>query len=320
MRILITGGAGFIGSHLSERLLAEGHEVIVLDNYFTGRKENIFHLMDNHRFELIRHDVTEPIFLEVDQIYNLACPASPVHYQYNPVKTVKTSVMGAINMLGMAKRVRARILQASTSEVYGDPEIHPQTEDYWGNVNPIGFRSCYDEGKRLAETLFMDYHRQNDVDTRIVRIFNTYGPRMLENDGRVVSNFIVQALRGEDLTIYGTGEQTRSFCYVDDLVEGLIRLMNTEGEDMHMPVNIGNPGEFTMNELATEVSKAIGKEIKITHLPLPQDDPKQRQPNITRAKEVLKWEPTIPLKEGLQKTVAYFAERLKTTDNKTAKV
>ncbi len=320
MRILITGGAGFIGSHLSERLLTEGHEVIVLDNYFTGRKENIFHLMDNHRFELIRHDVTEPIFLEVDQIYNLACPASPVHYQYNPVKTVKTSVMGAINMLGMAKRVRARILQASTSEVYGDPEIHPQTEDYWGNVNPIGFRSCYDEGKRLAETLFMDYHRQNEVDTRIVRIFNTYGPRMLENDGRVVSNFIVQALRGDDLTIYGTGEQTRSFCYVDDLVEGLIRLMNTEGESMHMPVNIGNPGEFTMNELAGEVSKAIGKEIKITHLPLPQDDPKQRQPNITRAKEVLKWEPTIPLAEGLQKTVAYFAERIKTPDNKTAKV
>jgi UDP-glucuronate decarboxylase len=320
MRILITGGAGFIGSHLSERLLSEGHEVIVLDNYFTGRKENIFHLMDNHRFELIRHDVTEPIFLEVDQIYNLACPASPVHYQYNPVKTVKTSVMGAINMLGLAKRVRARILQASTSEVYGDPEIHPQTEDYWGNVNPIGLRSCYDEGKRLAETLFMDYHRQNDVDTRIVRIFNTYGPRMLENDGRVVSNFIVQALRGEDLTIYGTGEQTRSFCYVDDLVEGLIRLMNTEAENMHMPVNIGNPGEFTMNELAEEVAKTLGKEIKITHLPLPQDDPKQRQPNIARAKEVLGWEPTIPLAEGLKKTVAYFAERIKTSDNRTAKV
>lgn len=320
MRILITGGAGFIGSHLSERLLSEGHEVIVLDNYFTGRKENIFHLMDNHRFELIRHDVTEPIFLEVDQIYNLACPASPVHYQYNPVKTVKTSVMGAINMLGLAKRVRARILQASTSEVYGDPEIHPQPEDYFGNVNCIGFRSCYDEGKRVAETLFMDYHRQNKVDTRIVRIFNTYGPRMLENDGRVVSNFIVQALRGDDLTIYGTGEQTRSFCYVDDLVEGLIRLMNTEAEDLHLPVNIGNPGEFTMNELATEVSKAIGKEIKITHLPLPQDDPKQRQPNITRAKAVLGWEPTIPLAQGLQKTVAYFAERIKTSDNKTAKV
>src|SRR5215213_2178417 len=652
-RILITGGAGFIGSHLCERLLNEGNEVICLDNFFTGRKENIFHLMDNHRFELIRHDVTEPIFLEVDQIYNLACPASPVHYQYNPVKTVKTSVMGAINMLGLAKRVKARIFQASTSEVYGDPEIHPQTEDYWGNVNPIGLRSCfsddtevltkegwkffpdvteldefvtltkehkleyhrpseiikqryigelihfknnncnllvtpnhkmyvrerekenfelipayasiqwdraqmlkvvnyeaterkwfdfprdeearkfakipfvekidmddwieffgyyitegcvskrkgnyrvliaqskeknpenyqkiraclerlpfnfvdsydhqfcitnkqlyfylsqfgksnekflpselknlskrqlqilfeammlgdgnkcgdtyysssyklisdfqeillkigyngnirladtrkekpiysthilnrsnkrfitpsypertvqlydgyvycvnvpnhviyvrrngkalfcgncYDEGKRIAETLFMDYHRQNGVDTRIVRIFNTYGPKMLENDGRVVSNFIVQALRGEDLTIYGTGEQTRSFCYVDDLVEGFIRLMNTEAKDIHMPVNIGNTGEFTMNELAREVAKTIGKEIKITHLPLPQDDPKQRQPNITRAQELLGWSPTIPLAEGLKKTVAYFAERIKTSDNKTAKV
>lgn len=320
MRILITGGAGFIGSHLCERLLNEGNEVICLDNFFTGRKENILHLMDNHLFELIRHDVTEPIFLEVDQIYNLACPASPVHYQYNPVKTVKTSVMGAINMLGLAKRVKARIFQASTSEVYGDPEIHPQTEDYWGNVNPIGLRSCYDEGKRIAETLFMDYHRQNNVDTRIVRIFNTYGPKMLENDGRVVSNFIVQALKGEDLTIYGTGEQTRSFCYVDDLVEGFIRLMNTEAEDIHLPVNIGNPGEFTMNELAQEVAKAIGKDIKITHMPLPQDDPKQRQPNITRAKELLGWEPTIPLAEGLKKTVAYFAERIVTEDNKTAKV
>jgi UDP-glucuronate decarboxylase len=320
MRILITGGAGFIGSHLCERLLAEGNEVICLDNFFTGRKENIFHLMDNHRFELIRHDVTEPIFLEVDQIYNLACPASPVHYQYNPVKTVKTSVMGAINMLGLAKRVRARILQASTSEVYGDPQIHPQTEDYWGNVNPIGLRSCYDEGKRLAETLFMDYHRQNAVDTRLVRIFNTYGPRMLENDGRVVSNFIVQALRGEQLTIYGTGEQTRSFCYVDDLVEGLIRLMNTEAADLHLPVNIGNPGEFTMNELAQEVARALGKQIKVTHLPLPQDDPKQRQPNITRAREVLGWQPTIPLADGLKKTVEYFAKRILTSENKTASV
>jgi UDP-glucuronate decarboxylase len=319
-RILITGGAGFIGSHLCERLLNEGNEVICLDNFYTGRKENIFHLMDNHRFELIRHDVTEPIFLEVDQIYNLACPASPVHYQFNPVKTVKTSVMGAINMLGLAKRVKARIFQASTSEVYGDPEIHPQTEDYWGNVNPIGLRSCYDEGKRIAETLFMDYHRQNSVDTRIVRIFNTYGPKMLENDGRVVSNFIVQALRGDDLTIYGTGEQTRSFCYVDDLVEGFIRLMNTEAEDIHMPVNIGNPGEFTMNELAQKVAQAIGRDIKITHLPLPQDDPKQRQPNITRAKNLLGWEPTIPLAEGLKKTVAYFAERITQKDNKTAKV
>jgi UDP-glucuronate decarboxylase len=310
MRILITGGAGFLGSHLCERLLAEGNEVICLDNFFTGRKENIVHLLDDKNFELVRHDVTEPILLEVDQIYNMACPASPVHYQYNPVKTVKTSVMGAINMLGMAKRVKARILQASTSEIYGDPLIHPQTEDYFGNVNSIGLRSCYDEGKRVAETLFMDYHRQNGVDTRVVRIFNTYGPRMLENDGRVVSNFIVQALRGDELTIYGNGEQTRSFCYVDDLVEGIIRLMNAEAEDIHLPVNIGNPGEFTMNELANEVAKAVGAEIKITHLALPQDDPKQRQPNIERAKSLLKWQPTIPLAIGLKKTVAYFAERI----------
>jgi UDP-glucuronate decarboxylase len=310
MRILVTGGAGFIGSHLCERLLSEGNEVLCLDNFFTGRRENISHLLDDHRFELIRHDVIEPILLEVDQIYNMACPASPVHYQYNPVKTVKTSVMGMINMLGMAKRVKARILQASTSEVYGDPLIHPQTEDYWGNVNPIGFRSCYDEGKRIAETLMMDYHRQNGVDTRIVRIFNTYGPRMLENDGRVVSNFIVQALRGEDLTIYGTGEQTRSFCYVDDLVDGLIRLMNTEAETINDPVNIGNPGEFTMNELAREVAEACGKEIKIKHLPLPQDDPKQRQPNITRAQQLLGWQPYVPLREGLKKTVSYFAARV----------
>ena len=310
MRILVTGGAGFIGSHLCARLLNEGHEVICLDNYFTGRKENIAHLLDNYRFELIRHDITEPIFLEVDQIYNLACPASPVHYQYNPVKTVKTSVMGAINMLGLAKRVKARIFQASTSEVYGDPLIHPQTEDYWGNVNPIGLRSCYDEGKRIAETLFMDYHRQNGVDTRIVRIFNTYGPKMRADDGRVVSNFIVQALRGEKLTIYGTGEQTRSFCYVDDLVEGFIRLMNTEAEDIHLPVNIGNPGEFTMNELAQEVEKASGKKATIEYLPLPQDDPKQRQPNIEKAKNLLNWSPTVPLAEGLKKTVAYFAENI----------
>ena len=315
MRILVTGGAGFIGSHLCERLITEGHEVICLDNFFTGRRENIFHLLDNHRFELIRHDVTEPILLEVDQIYNLACPASPIHYQYNPVKTVKTSVMGAINMLGLAKRVRARILQASTSEVYGDPLVHPQTEDYFGNVNCIGLRSCYDEGKRVAETLMMDYQRQNGVDTRIVRIFNTYGDRMLENDGRVVSNFIVQALRGEDLTIYGDGTQTRSFCYVDDLVEGIMRLMNTEAETIHLPVNIGNPGEFTMNELAEEVAKIVGTEIKIKYLPLPQDDPKQRQPNIERAKNLLGWSPTIPLAEGLEKTVAYFAERIKTSEN-----
>ncbi len=311
MRILVTGGAGFIGSHLCERLLDDNHDVICLDNYFTGRKENIAHLLDNYRFELIRHDVTLPIFLEVDQIYNLACPASPIHYQHNPVKTVKTSVMGAINMLGMAKRVNARILQTSTSEVYGDPEIHPQTEDYWGNVNCIGLRSCYDESKRVAETLFMDYHRQDNVDTRIVRIFNTYGPKMMPNDGRVVSNFIVQALNGEDLTVYGSGEQTRSFCYVDDLVEGIIRLMNTEADDIHLPVNLGNPGEFTMNELAQEVAKAVGADITIKHLPLPQDDPKQRQPDISRAKQLLNWSPTVPLDEGLKKTVAYFAERIK---------
>ena len=306
MRILVTGGAGFIGSHLCERLLSEGNEVICLDNFFTGRKANVAHLLDNRSFELVRHDVTEPILLEVDQIYNLACPASPIHYQYNPVKTVKTSVMGAINMLGMAKRVKARILQASTSEVYGDPLVHPQTEDYFGNVNPIGLRSCYDEGKRVAETLMMDYHRQNGVDTRIVRIFNTYGERMLENDGRVVSNFVVQALRGQDLTIYGDGSQTRSFCYVSDLVDGIIRLMNAEGHDLHMPVNIGNPGEFTMNELAAEVGKATGKDIKITYLPLPQDDPKQRRPNIEKAKQLLGWEPKVPLAEGLKETVKYF--------------
>lgn len=273
MRILVTGGAGFIGSHLCERLLAQGHDVICLDNFFTGRKENIADMIGEKRFEVIRHDVTEPILLEVDQIYNLACPASPVHYQYNPIKTVKTNVMGTINMLGLAKRVRARILQASTSEVYGDPLIHPQTEDYWGNVNCIGLRSCYDEGKRVAETLMMDYHRQSGVDTRIVRIFNTYGERMLENDGRVVSNFIVQALRGEELTIYGDGEQTRSFCYVSDLIEGLIRLMNAmDGSEIHEPVNIGNPGEFTMNELAEEIGKVAGKKIRVRHLPLPGQD------------------------------------------------
>jgi UDP-glucuronate decarboxylase len=306
MRLLVTGGAGFIGSHLCERLLSEGEEVICLDNFFTGRKSNIAHLLDEHKFELIRHDVTEPILLEVDQIYNLACPASPIHYQFNPVKTVKTSVMGAINMLGMAKRVKARILQASTSEVYGDPLVHPQTEDYFGNVNPIGPRSCYDEGKRVAETLMMDYNRQNGVDTRIVRIFNTYGDRMLENDGRVVSNFVVQALRGRELTVYGDGSQTRSFCYVSDLVDGLIRLMNTEGDGMHLPVNIGNPGEFTMMELAEEVGKATGREIKLKFLPLPKDDPKVRRPNIELAKRLLGWEPKVPLEEGLKKTVDYF--------------
>ena len=310
MRILVTGGAGFIGSHLCERLIENGDDVVCLDNFYTGRKENISHLLDNYRFELIRHDVTVPILLEVDQIYNFACPASPIHYQFNPVKTVKTSVMGAINMLGIAKRVKARILQASTSEVYGDPLVHPQVEAYFGNVNPIGPRSCYDEGKRVAETLFMDYRRQNDVDTRIVRIFNTYGPRMLENDGRVVSNFVVQALRGEDLTVYGDGEQTRSFCYVDDLVEGIIRLMNVEGEDAHMPVNLGNPGEFTMNELAQQVAKASGKDISVTNLPLPPDDPKQRKPDISRAQELLDWNPTIALAEGLNKTIGYFADRI----------
>ena len=308
MRILVTGGAGFIGSHLCERLISEGNEVLCLDNFFTGRRENIFHLLDNPRFELLRHDVTEPILLEVDQIYNLACPASPVHYQYNPVKTVKTSVMGAINMLGLAKRVRARILQASTSEVYGDPLVHPQTEDYWGNVNPIGLRSCYDEGKRLAETLMTDYHRQNKVDIRIARIFNTYGPRMLENDGRVVSNFIVQALRGQPLTLYGEGQQTRSFCYVDDLLEGLIRLMNTE--NLHDPVNLGNPGEFTIRQLAEEVIKTCDSKSSFTYMPLPADDPRQRKPDITRAQTVLGWNPTIPLREGLKKTVEDFKTRV----------
>ncbi len=304
MRILVTGGAGFLGSHLCERLIAQEHDVICLDNFFTGRRENILHLLSNPRFELVRHDVIEPILLEVDQVYNLACPASPIHYQYNPVKTVKTSVMGAINMLGLAKRVRARILQASTSEIYGDPMVHPQPEEYWGNVNPIGFRSCYDEGKRLAETLMMDYHRQNNVDIRIARIFNTYGPRMLENDGRVVSNFIVQALRGEPLTLYGEGQQTRSFCYVDDLIEALIRLMNTEG--VHEPVNLGNPGEFTIKQLAEEVMRICGSDSGFKYLSLPQDDPRQRKPDITRAQTLLGWNPTIPLREGLEKTVAYF--------------
>jgi len=309
MRCLVTGGAGFLGSHLCERLLNDGHEVICLDNYFTGRMANVAHLRDNRCFELIRHDVTEPILLEVDRIFNLACPASPIHYQFNPVKTIKTSVMGAINMLGMAKRVKARILQASTSEVYGDPAVHPQTEDYWGNVNPIGIRSCYDEGKRVAETLFMDYHRQNNVDIRIVRIFNTYGPRMLMNDGRVVSNFIVQALKGEDITIYGDGSQTRSFCYVDDLIEGFVRMMNQD--KIIGPVNIGNPGEFTMLELAKEVLDLTGSKSKIVHKPLPGDDPKMRRPNIDLAKSALGWEPTIPLRQGLEKTIVYFEELLR---------
>jgi UDP-glucuronate decarboxylase len=304
VRILITGGAGFIGSHLCERLLDDGHDVICLDNFFTGQRSNIVGLLDNPNFELIRHDVIEPILLEVDQIYNLACPASPIHYQYNPVKTVKTNVMGTINMLGLAKRVRARILQASTSEVYGDPDVHPQPENYWGNVNPIGLRSCYDEGKRLAETLMMDYHRQNRVDIRIARIFNTYGPRMREDDGRVVSNFIVQALRGEPLTIYGSGDQTRSFCYVDDLVEALTRLMNTDGA--HEPVNLGNPEEFTIKQLANEVIRICGSDSGINSLPLPQDDPQQRKPDTSRAQKLLDWNPNVQLQEGLKKTVAYF--------------
>jgi UDP-glucuronate decarboxylase len=309
MRILVTGGAGFIGSHLCERLLDEGNEVLCLDNFFTGQRENILQLLDNHKFEVLRHDVIEPILLEVDQIYNLACPASPIHYQYNPVKTVKTSVMGMINMLGLAKRVRARILQASTSEIYGDPLVHPQTEDYWGNVNPIGLRSCYDEGKRLAETLMVDYHRQNKVDIRIARIFNTYGPRMLEDDGRVVSNFIVQALKGKPLTLYGEGSQTRSFCYVDDLIEGLIRLMNTE--DLHQPVNLGNPGEFTIKELASEVIIVCGSDSKFEYLPLPEDDPRQRQPDISRAQSLLGWNPTIALRQGLERTVDDFKNRVR---------
>jgi UDP-glucuronate decarboxylase len=308
MRTLITGGAGFIGSHLCERLLLEGEEVICLDNFFTGRRENVLHLLDHPRFELLEHDVIEPIMLEVDRIYNLACPASPIHYQYNPVQTVKTSVMGTINMLELARRVQARILQASTSEIYGDPEVHPQAESYWGNVNPIGIRSCYDEGKRIAETLMMDYHRLNRVDIRIARIFNTYGTRMLESDGRVVSNFIMQALKGEPLTIYGTGEQTRSFCYVDDLIEGLIRLMMTD--DIHEPVNLGNPKEFTIRELAEEVRRICDSCSEIKYLPLPQDDPRQRQPDISRARRLLSWEPLIPLRDGLEKTVAHFAERI----------
>lgn len=315
MRILVTGGAGFIGSHLCERLLADNHEVICLDNFFTGRRENILDLLSNKRFELLRHDVIEPILLEVDQIYNLACPASPIHYQYNPVKTVKTSVMGMINMLGLAKRVRARILQASTSEVYGDPLVHPQPENYWGNVNPVGLRSCYDEGKRIAETLMMDYHRQNHVDTRIARIFNTYGPRMLENDGRVVSNFIVQSLRGEPLTLYGEGNQTRSFCYVDDLVEALIRLMNVE--NVHEPVNLGNPTEFTIKELANKVSEICNSRSEIKRLPLPEDDPKQRKPDISRAQTLLNWTPTVPLSEGLEKTVSYFRARMNKQEPQT---
>ena len=305
-RILVTGGAGFIGSHLCERLLKDGNDVICLDNYFTGNKDNIRHLIGNDHFELVRHDITQPYTAEVDEIYNLACPASPVHYQHDPVKTIQTCVIGSMNMLGLAKRTGAKILQASTSEVYGDPIIHPQVESYWGNVNPIGIRSCYDEGKRCAETLFMDYHRQNNVKIKIIRIFNTYGPRMSMNDGRVVSNFIVQALKGENITIYGDGRQTRSFQYVDDLVEGMIRMMET-GDDFTGPVNIGNPGEFTMLELAEKVIEITGSKSKIVFEPLPQDDPRQRKPDITLANEKLNgWKPDIKLNEGLQYTVDYF--------------
>jgi len=304
-RILVTGGAGFLGSHLCDRLVAQGHDVLCLDNFFTGGKQNISHLLGKPNFELIRHDLVEPILLEVDQIYNLACPASPIHYQYNPVKTIKTCVMGAINMLGLAKRVKARILQASTSEIYGDPTVHPQKENYWGNVNTIGIRSCYDEGKRCAETLFFDYHRQNKVDIRVVRIFNTYGPRMHPNDGRVVSNFIVQALNNEDITVFGDGTQTRSFCYVDDLIEGMIRMMNGPG-DFIGPVNLGNPNELTILELAEKVIKITNSKSKIINAPLPQDDPRQRQPDITLAGERLGWKPETDLKDGLEKTIQYF--------------
>ena len=304
-RILITGGAGFLGSHLCDRLTEDGHDVLCLDNFFTGAKRNISHLIGRPNFELIRHDLVHPIFLEVDEIYNLACPASPIHYQYNPVKTVKTNVMGAINMLGVAKRVKAKILQASTSEVYGNPTVHPQNEDYWGNVNTIGPRSCYDEGKRCAETLFFDYHRQNRVNIRVVRIFNTYGPRMHPNDGRVVSNFIVQALTNQDITVYGDGSQTRSFCYVDDLIEGLIRMMNGP-DDFVGPVNLGNPTEFTILDLAEKTIRLTGSKSKIIFKPLPQDDPLQRRPDITLAKEMLQWEPRIDVEKGLNKTIEYF--------------
>jgi UDP-glucuronate decarboxylase len=309
IRTLVTGGAGFLGSHLCERLVSEGHDVICLDNFFTGSKANVAHLLNKPNFELMRHDVTFPLYVEVDQIYNLACPASPVHYQHDPVQTTKTSVHGAINMLGLAKRTGARIFQASTSEVYGDPEVHPQPESYWGKVNPIGIRSCYDEGKRCAETLFFDYYRQHNLDIKVARIFNTYGPRMHPNDGRVVSNFIVQALKGENITIYGDGQQTRSFCYVDDLVEGFVRLMNTE-PGFTGPVNLGNPGEFTMLELAEKVIKHVGGKSKLAFHPLPQDDPRQRQPNISLAKEKLNWEPKMSLDNGLKETITYFKRML----------
>src|SRR5579862_6285657 len=311
-RVLVTGGAGFLGSHLCERLIEQGHDVLCVDNYFTGRKDNISHLLDNPNFEAMRHDVTWPLFVEVDEIYNLACPASPVHYQFDPVQTTKTSVLGAINMLGLAKRVKAKVFQASTSEVYGDPTVHPQTEDYRGNVNPIGPRACYDEGKRCAETLFFDYYRQHKTEIRVIRIFNTYGPRMHPNDGRVVSNFIIQALKGEPITIYGEGSQTRSFCYVDDLIDGMIRMMNQD--EMTGPVNIGNPREMTIRELAEMVLAKIGGKSKLVKKPLPEDDPLQRQPNIALAKAKLGWEPKVPLETGLEKTIAYFADRQKAGD------
>ncbi len=313
MRILVTGGAGFIGSHLCKKLIQNGDEVICADNLFTGHKRNIQELMDNRNFEFLRHDITKELYVEVDRIYNLACPASPVHYQYNPIKTIKTSVVGAVNMLGLAKRINGRILQASTSEVYGNPEVHPQPESYWGNVNPIGIRSCYDEGKRTAETLFFDYYRQHRVDIKIIRIFNTYGPNMDMEDGRVVSNFIVQALRGEDITIYGDGKQTRSFCYVDDLVEGMYRMMNSRNE-LTGPVNLGNPGEFTIKELAEKVIDLTGSKAKIRYMPLPQDDPVRRKPIIDLAEKELGWRPLIPLEEGLKKTIAYFNARLEKAD------
>lgn len=308
--VLVTGGAGFLGSHLCERLLEQGHDVLCVDNYFTGQKRNIMHLLSNPRFEMLRHDVTFPLYVEVDEIFNLACPASPVHYQFDPVQTTKTSVHGAINMLGLAKRIKAKILQASTSEVYGDPEIHPQTEDYWGNVNPIGPRSCYDEGKRCAETLFFDYRRQHDLVIKVARIFNTYGPRMAMDDGRVVSNFIIQALKGEPITVYGKGEQTRSFCYVDDLVEGLIRLMHNTEDDFCGPMNLGNPGEFTIMELAETVVEMTGSKSKIELRPLPTDDPMQRKPDISLAKRTIDWEPAVPLHEGLKPTIEYFKKML----------
>ena len=308
-RILITGGAGFLGSHLAERMLNDGHDVLVVDNFFTGTKDNLKHLIGNPHLEIMRHDVTFPLYVEVDEIFNLACPASPVHYQFDPVQTTKTSVHGAINMLGLAKRVKAKILQASTSEVYGDPEVHPQVESYWGHVNCTGIRSCYDEGKRCAETLFFDYWRQHKTRIKVIRIFNTYGPRMHPNDGRVVSNFIVQALNNQDITLFGDGNQTRSFCYVDDLIEGMVRLMNT-GDDVTGPVNVGNPGEFTIRELAEKVIQLTGSKSKLVFKPLPQDDPRQRKPDITLAKQLLNWEPKVPLEEGLKKTIEYFDKLL----------